>query len=105
MPSMAWISPGIAAAVRKWQRDTGNTGVEVPIYGSDGETIIHTVECERRHQNSLGPVLGLVVGQRVPRFEMQVDAGGHSRSASRPVGDRRVVVLIRACKGRNRTVS
>jgi hypothetical protein len=64
MPSMAWISPGIAAAVRKWQRDTGNTGVEVPIYGSDGETIIHTVECERRHQNSLGPVLGLVVGQR-----------------------------------------
>jgi hypothetical protein len=50
MPSMAWISPGIAAAVRKWQRDTGNTGVEVPIYWPDGETIIHTVECERRHQ-------------------------------------------------------
>jgi hypothetical protein len=104
MPSMAWISPGIAAAVRKWQRDTGNTGVEVPIYGSDGETIIHTVECERRHQNSLGPVLGLVVGQRVPRFERQVD--GWPQSIGRPPNlDRRVVVLIRACKGRNRTVS
>lgn len=38
---------GIDAAIRKWRRDTGNTGVEVPIYGPDGKTIISTVERDK----------------------------------------------------------
>jgi hypothetical protein len=38
---------GIDAAIRKWRRDTGNTGLVVPIYGPDGETIIRTVEREK----------------------------------------------------------
>jgi hypothetical protein len=57
MPSMAWISPGIAAAVRKWQRDTGNTGVEVPIYWPDGDDHPHD-RVREAAPNSLGPVLG-----------------------------------------------
>ena len=34
----------IDAAIRNWRRDTGNTGITVPIYGPDGETVIHRVE-------------------------------------------------------------
>lgn len=30
--------------IRRWRRKTGNTKLEVPIYGPDGETVIHTVE-------------------------------------------------------------
>jgi hypothetical protein len=35
---------GLDAAIRKWRRDNGNTGLTVPIYGPDGKTIIHTVD-------------------------------------------------------------
>lgn len=38
----------IDAAIRKWRRDTGNPDLTVPIYGPDGETIIHTVTKEPR---------------------------------------------------------
>jgi hypothetical protein len=32
--------------IRRWRRRTGHTKLEVPIYGPDGETIIHIVEVE-----------------------------------------------------------
>ena len=34
----------IDAAIRKWRYETGNIAITVPIYGPDGETIIHRVE-------------------------------------------------------------
>jgi hypothetical protein len=30
--------------IRSWRRRTGNTRLEVPIYGPDGKTVIHIVE-------------------------------------------------------------
>jgi hypothetical protein len=36
--------------VRTWRRQSGNTTVQVPIYGPDGKTVIHTVDVEDPHR-------------------------------------------------------
>lgn len=37
----------IDGRVRTWRRHSGNPTLEVPIYGPDGKTIVHTVDVDR----------------------------------------------------------